>query len=74
MRKLMKKDGISKKDYEDMYKIKEFELAFECLFAEKVLYRALLQCRSLQEVKKVFQKKLHVFHEAFLTKIFPKIN
>jgi hypothetical protein len=71
---LRSKDGISLKDYENLYKIEEFEEAFKAMFKCRFLYREMLLSRSDPETKKIHQRKLYVFEEAFLSKSFTRIN
>jgi hypothetical protein len=44
------------------------------MFRCRYLYRELLLSRSDPETKKIHQRKLHVFEEAFYSKSFTKIN
>lgn len=74
IRYLEDKDGISLKDYECLYNMPEFQGAFEAMFKCKFLYRELMLSRSCLNAKKVHQRKLYVFEDAFRTKTFPRIN
>jgi hypothetical protein len=74
IRYLDEKDGISLKDYEHLYNMPEFTQAFEAMFKCRYLYRELMLSRSGLKAKRVHQRKLYVFEDAFENKIFPRIN
>ncbi len=71
---LRKKDGISLRDYEQLYQTPEFHDAFESMFRCKYLYRDLLLSRSDPYTKKIHQRKVHVFEDAFKAQSFTRIN
>lgn len=70
IRYLDEKDGISLKDYEHLYNMPEFTEAFEAMFKCRYLYRELMLSRSGLKAKRIHQKKLYVFEDAFRAKKF----
>ena len=68
------KNGISMKDYENLYRISAFEEAFDKFFKNKVLFRELMISRSSTKARKVHILKLNVFEEAYHSKNFSRIN
>lgn len=62
------------KDYEVMYRTKEFEETFNVFFDQKVLYRELMISRSSLRARIIHMQKLDVFERAFRGKVFDRIN
>lgn len=71
--RLEKQNGITKKDFVDLYKIYQFEDTFKKMFFTKQLFRNLMLSKSRIQHRKVHQKKLFNFEKAFKTKQFSRI-
>jgi len=71
---IKEKNGISMTDYEKLYKVPEFEEVWKEMFETRYLYRAMMLSRSTAVARKIHVKKIPVFQEAFVTKIFNRIN
>lgn len=74
IQRINSKFGISMKDYEDLYNMKELRPIWAKMFECKFLFRALMVSRCVTEVRKVYVPKLPVFEKAFEEHRFYKIN
>lgn len=72
--KILKKNGINMKDYEELYNVEAFRPALEKYFASRQIYRDLIVSRVSQHFKRIYSRKLHVFEEAFKARRFEHIN
>lgn len=72
--KLEKANTASRQDFLELYNIPEFYDAFDDFFKNKVLYRAIMMSGCEMKNKKIFLKRLHIFEEAYRSKIFSAVN
>ena len=61
-------------DYQNMFNFEEFRPILQKFFDDREINRILMDSSVNRETKKLYFKRIHVFEEAFYSRVFEKIN